>query len=65
MAAEDKEGLQKQENGEEEIDFGTGQNKGDDTIADGAEDGAGFDGEIKFGRGGGTDGDAFLWVLNW
>ena len=50
MAAEDEAGVEKEKGGEKEVDFGAGQNKGNQAIANGAENGTGFDGKINFGR---------------
>ena len=40
MAAEDETGVEKKKGGEEKIDFRAGEDEGNDTIADGAENGA-------------------------
>jgi len=62
VAAENEEGLQQKKTGEEKIDFGAGEDEGDDAAADGTQDGAGFDGKINFGCGGGTDANSFLGI---
>ncbi len=64
MAAEDEEGFENKKTRKEEVDFRAGQNEGDNAAADSTKNGAGFDGKIKFGRRGGTDADAFRWILN-
>ena len=64
VAAEDEAGIEKKKGGEEEVNFRASEDEGDDAVADGAEDGPGFDRKIKFGCRSGTDGDALLWVLN-
>ena len=65
MAAENKKGFEKEKAGKQKINFGAGEDEGNNTTADGAENGAGFDGKINFGGGGGADANTFRWVLNW
>lgn len=64
MAAEDEEGFENKKTRKEEVDFGAGEDEGNNAVADGAENGPGLNREINFGRRGGTDADTFLWVLN-